>query len=786
MSRRQIINFEHGTVRMAIIPSNSTSWIQDNIPFEGGTLYASIPRELKESALWCGFRKEPNPDPAKKDRKPPYSAVTGGLAKVNDPTTLTTYAKVAAAFAAMHYDGFNRAFGFDDFVGIDLDNIRDPATGEITCEKAAEIIHRFLDAGAYIEISPSDTGIRIICRGTFLRFGKGVKGFHHFEVYGRGPGGLHFLSVTGNAIRAVDEIPICQEALDWLYETYFKKPEVIYERPEYGLMDSPPLSDDEIIEKLRRSKHGVEFIGFYDNGGTGDHSSDDLRMCSMIGFYTQDSEQIDQIFRGSALYRDKWDRADYRTSTINKALEGLTATWQPPQHAEGQHYGLTESEAARRFTDSDLAEGFKVLRFTRQAQVQRYNEGLGIWQRDNHGFELKKSARETVKVILTEIIDEPDPVRRTKLLSLAAKIETNRGLNDVSNLVMMDLPEFLPDLSNTKDYILCVANGLVYMPLGKLWPHCEDFQFTLQSPVTYDTEAECPLWVKFIDEFCCGDVALIQFIQSWSGYCCSGYVNEQKMAVFYGRGQNGKSVYLEVMKHTLGGFAATTPADTLLQRKSEQSNDLAALEYVRFVSAIESDEGQALAEGRIKALTGGDEIVCRKLFEEYRTFTPRFKLNLATNSKPRVNGTDFGIWRRLLLIPCKAEIHNPDKHLLEKLKTEAPGILNWLVQGFQRWQAEGLVIPACIVTATQEYRAECDTVGRFLDGVCNPYEDSINHHDGIQASLLYKAYSAWCLAEGHKPFSNVRFSQKMTEHGFPSYKKPGGMFYTHALRIGAR
>jgi putative DNA primase/helicase len=551
-------------------------------------------------------------------------------------------------------------------------------------------------------------------------------------------------------------------------------------------MDSPPLSDSEIIEKLYHSKRGAEFRGLFDNGSTEDHSSGDLTLCSMIGFYTQDSEQIDQIFRGSALYRDKWERVDYRTTTINRALEGLTATWQPPQHVEGQHYGLTESEAARRFTDSDLAEGFKVLRLARQPWGWQYNEASGIWRKDNHNFELKKSVRTISKIILSEMADEPDPGRRDKLFALAKKLETRRGLDDIAGLVLMDLPEFLPDASNTKDNTLCVANGVVYMPLGKLWPHGEEHQFTLQSPVTYDTEAECPLWVKFIAELCCDDVDLIRFIQSWSGYCCSGYVNEQKMAVFYGRGQNGKSVYLEVMKHILGGFAATTPADTLLQRKSEQSNDLAALEYVRFVSAIESDEGQSLAEGRIKSLTGGDEIVCRKLFEEYRTFTPRFKLNLATNSKPRVNGTDFGIWRRLLLIPCKAEIHNPDKHLLEKLKTEAPGILNWLVQGFQRWQAEGLVIPACIVTATQEYRAECDTVGRFLDGVCNPYEDSINHHDGIQASVLYKAYSAWCLAEGHKPFSNVRFSQKMAEHGFPSYKKTGGMFYTHALKIGAR
>ncbi len=764
------------------IINESKGCTQDSTPFNAS--FANVLVKLKESPLWCGYKNQPNQDPTKKPHKIPYSVVTGHNARVNDTATLTTYERLAVALSSGLCDGVNYAFGYDDAIGIDLDRIR-LDTGAITCPKAAEIISRFKSAGAYIEASPSNTGIRIVCLGVFSRFGKGINGFNNFEIYGKGPCGLHFLSITGNAIQSVDEIPVCQDALDWLYQSYFKIPEVIYEKPEHGLIYSPALSDGEIIEKLRCSKLGVEFTSLYDTGSTGDHSSDDLKLCSMLAFYTQDSDQIDQIFIESALYRAKWDRTDYKVSTIDRALNGLTVTWQPRTVA-ALRYGTSEFEAARRFTDGETAADFKILRQAKQPQVNRYSKELGVWQRDYHSFELKRSVKEISKVVLSEIVNESDADFRTKLFKLAGKIETNRGLSDIVSLITGELSEFLPDLSNTKDNLLCVENGVLHLPKGNLWPHSEAHQFTLRSPVSYDKEAACPLWAKFINEFCCGDVELILFLQVWAGYCCSGYVNEQKMAVFFGYGQNGKSVFLEIMKFILGGFAATTPADTLLQRKSEQSNDIAALEHVRFVSAIEPDEGSALAEGRIKSLTGGDQVTCRKLFEEYRTFTPRFKLNLATNSKPRVNGTDFGIWRRLLLIPCKAEIQNPDKHLLEKLKREAPGILNWLVAGFQIWKKNGLTIPACILTATQDYKTESDTVGRFLDGVCNPYIDDIHHKDGIQSSLLYKGYTSWCLDEGHKPFSNIRFSQKMAEHGFPSSKFRAGMFYPVRLTLGGR
>ncbi|WP_446812051.1 phage/plasmid primase, P4 family [Methylomonas sp. 2BW1-5-20] len=723
----------------------------------------NIPRELRDQPRWACYKLEPNPDGGK-DKKVPNNPSTGRHAKINEPATFGTFDAALAGVTSGRFDGINYAFGYDTFVGIDLDTVVHPETGEFLDADAAEIVRRFSEAGAYVERSPSSAGIRIICKGLLPGFGKGRTGFNHFEVYGKGPKGLHFLSLTGNAINPVETVPFCVDLCLEFSREYIQRPETL-PRPIEVVGESPELSDEEIIRLVRGAKNGVEFSTLFDNGSTGDHSSDDLRLCSMLGFYTQNPDQIDQIFRESALYRAKWDRADYRESTIRKALEGLTATYQ--RRGPEIRYGTTESEAARRLVESDEGSSFRVLRQARRPDVYRYDGG--VWRIDHHRAALLNAVRGVAKQLRTEMVEEANAQRRDKLYSLAKKLETRRGLDDVTTLATYMLAEFDPHLSDQQDGLLLVANGQLILATGELIPHDPLNQWTRQSFIVFDPRAKCPTFTKLIYEFCCGDEALARFLQLWFGYCCSGYTVEHKAAIFFGFGQNGKSVLLETIKHILSQFATTTPTDTLLQRRSDQTNDIAALEGVRFVSAIETDEGQALAEGRVKSLTGGDEIVCRKLFEEFRTFTPKFKLNLATNAKPRVSGTDNGIWRRLLLIPCRAEVSNPDRQLFEKLKAEASGILNWLVEGFRAWQAEGLVIPDCIKQATADYRQESDIVGRFL-------EDNPPPFDPVKSSIIYKQFALWADEQGHKAFSQMRFSQKLTEKGFSISKRQDGNY----------
>jgi putative DNA primase/helicase len=136
-------------------------------------------------------------------------------------------------------------------------------------------------------------------------------------------------------------------------------------------------------------------------------------------------------------------------------------------------------------------------------------------------------------------------------------------------------------------------------------------------------------------------------------------------------------------------------------------------------TTTEVEQGKRLSEPLIKQVMGNDRMTTRFLYGEFFDFVPTFKIFMVTNDKPVIKGTDFGIWRRLKLVPFTTRIpeEKQDKHLelkLElKLREEASGILNWLLEGTRRWKEEGMKVPAAILNATDEYRGEMDVIGNF-------------------------------------------------------------------------
>jgi putative DNA primase/helicase len=138
------------------------------------------------------------------------------------------------------------------------------------------------------------------------------------------------------------------------------------------------------------------------------------------------------------------------------------------------------------------------------------------------------------------------------------------------------------------------------------------------------------------------------------------------------------------------------------------------------VTANETDDKARLNEARVKSLTGGDTLTARLLHKEFFQFRPIAKFWLAFNHKPRVADDSHGFWRRVRLIPflhrfTEAEA---DKHLLDKLRAEAPGILAWAVRGCLDWQAKRLGMPSSVRAATEAYREESDPLSGFLAEKC--------------------------------------------------------------------
>jgi putative DNA primase/helicase len=178
----------------------------------------------------------------------------------------------------------------------------------------------------------------------------------------------------------------------------------------------------------------------------------------------------------------------------------------------------------------------------------------------------------------------------------------------------------------------------------------------------------------------------------------------------------------------------------------------------------ETKEGQRLDDARLKDLTGGETIIARPLYSnKHISFSPTHKLVVVGNYHPTVSDDSHGFWRRVVLYPFSVTIPQgkQDKRLLEKLISEGPGILNYLLKALKIYFANGLEIPNTLTKATQKYRTEQDVVQQFLDDEC-----VITPEETIPKSTLYLKYTLWCSVNGLHGVSSNRLSRKLKDKGF--------------------
>jgi len=274
----------------------------------------------------------------------------------------------------------------------------------------------------------------------------------------------------------------------------------------------------------------------------------------------------------------------------------------------------------------------------------------------------------------------------------------------------------------------------------------------------------CPEWLAFLDTIMGGDQELVAFLQRAVGYCLTGSIKEQCMFIAYGRGANGKSTFMDTISYILGDYATTTAVETFVgRREGAIPNDLAALAGARLVTCSETGEGGGLDEALVKLVTGGDPITARFLNREFFNFIPAFKLWMLTNHKPIVKGTDEGIWRRLRMIPFTVTIpkEQRDKALPDRLRKEAPGILQWALDGLKEWQRIGLAPPEAVMQATEDYKQEMDILADFLAECC-----TVDPALTIENKRLYALYVSWAKDNGLTPRSHKWLTRSLNDRGF--------------------
>lgn len=372
------------------------------------------------------------------------------------------------------------------------------------------------------------------------------------------------------------------------------------------------------------------------------------------------------------------------------------------------------------------------------------------------------------------------------LVKWAAKSEMRSSIDAAVALAkrMLSVDESAVD---SNPWMLNCLNGTVDLRTGVLKPHDPDDYITKLCPVPYDPAARSEVWegviAKVTLETELRTRPLASFLQRWFGYCATGSTREQCFVVHFGSGSNGKSTILDTVADVLGDYAAAAAPGMLVGGlETRHPTELADLFGRRMVTAHETGDGGHLREDLVKQLTGSDKIKARYMRADFFEFAPTHKIQLLTNHKPIIKGTDPGIWRRVLLMPYQARFGSreevnagraqyiKDTTTAERLRDELPGVLTWIVRGAQDWFAGGVQAPDVVLAASRDYQSEQDRIGQFVAESCEIGLQNNEPLNDIFNAGLYPAYRAWCVEGGYHALSKIRFLQEI-ERCVPGFRK---------------
>ena len=733
--------------------------------------------DLKQMKIWvCFIITESNG----KTNKSPISA--HGTETGSDADHAHTWVTYDEAVKAMQERGYD-AVGFsvpEDMGFLDMDHMNET-------DPFVQIrLDRF---NSYTERSVSGNGIHIYFKmdpgkiPTYEKDGKRKldKAYYqknpknHIEMY-FGAITNRFSVFTGNAIRNVPISDCTDAALLTLESDMRKKPITRSESSDTDYVDI--ASDDfDIICNLRKQKNGEKFKKLYDDGDFSDYGSQseaDCALCAIIAFRTgPDHDAIDSIFRGSALYREKWERDDYREETITKGIEACNGVF---------HRTLIPHPTFIRFNEQN-GQPYVVVPLLAQYVrdhlhylLVRDSGKQGLLKYVYEGGVYKLYADEMFKGCIKGFIEDYDP-----------ELVRIKQVNEAFQHIITDRNYISQDELNAREDVINFENGLLVVTADglELKGHDPSVYSTIQIPCKWTGErTPTPVFAEYLKTLTDGDKDTARLLLQFIGACISNIKGwRMKKSLFLvGDGDTGKSQLKSLVERLLGrgNFIGTdlSEIEARFGTGTIYGTRLAGSSDMSFMTVSELKT--------FKKLTGGDSVFAEFKGIQGFEFTYGGLLWFCMNRLPKFGGDD-GKWvyNRIMVVNCPNVIppEKQDKQLLDKMYEEREGIIYLAVRALQKVLQNGYRFdePQSVSQAREQYMAENNTVLSFFEECMIPRKgDKIR--DSATTGKVYKVYREWCI-DNNKGFAKTakEFRDTLADHLGSTFdemtKRSGGNTY---------
>jgi P4 family phage/plasmid primase-like protien len=713
----------------------------------------ALPEELLAKRRFLLWKKSPGAKRVKTRKTPFYASGeirNGKLDTPEDLSKLVSFEEAESVYMLGGYAGIGFALG-DGTGAFDLDYcLGEHGGGLVEGHAGYEIVREAKRRGAYIEVSPSGRGLRIIgpCQNEEAYSRDGL------EYWGRG----RFVTLTGNAWANAGG---WVELNDLRATLPARTTRVDDETDHEG-----PIITPRTIDELRDALSAI------------DADERELWIRMGMALKTLPDEKGKSLWIDWSQKSKKFDAADTERvwESFNPTGSGYKAIFAEARD-NWNWTNPASREVASNAIEGEVLEGAEVsedaiaLAFTaRYRDTLRYDHDAGSWS-EWDGGRWRRDGRQRAFHYAREASRMLGEGKRAMCKAIVATgVEKFAKAHPAHAVESGDW--------DRDPMLLGTPGGTVDLTTGELRTPDPKHLITKQTNATPD-RGEPMLWLRFLNEALGGDAEAIRFLQRWAGYCLTGDTREHALLFLHGPGGTGKSVFLNTLARVLGDYAVTAPMETFTASKYERHPaDLAMLRGARLVTASETEEGRHWAEAKIKQITGGDPITARFMRQNFFTYSPQFKLTIIGNHAPRLTSPDDAMRRRFNILGFNVKPSKPDSHLEEKLQPEHGRILQWAIEGCLDWEMlGGLACPDAVIKATEEYFQEQDLFGQWLEQACT---QSSGRRESSKA--LYEDWAAFARHAGDDPGSQCSFSDRLKSRGFIR-KKVGGVAYYQGLEL---
>lgn len=508
-----------------------------------------------------------------------------------------------------------------------------------------------------------------------------------------------------------------------------------------------------------------------------------------------DEEHARQVWRAAAEERIENDPGERADRTIE---HGLLRPWsdfgtdfeEDPGVAATRLQG-NSSAGVRPLTDLGNAErlvdqhGVDIRRVREAGTWVVWQDGR--WVRDEGAAHVRYLAQEAARAIHVEAAAEG--LTNAEQRSISDWSLASQGAFRLR--AMEEQARYRPEVAaSRKDFdrqpfLVNFANGTLDLKTETFREHRRDDMLTKILPHPYDPNAQCPVWDAALKR-ALPDEEDRAYLQRALGTALIGQVPDRQFLLIYGDPGTGKSIVMEAVASVLGEYALKGKPEVLIQTRGHGSGptpELAELEGRRLVYFSETEQHARMAVARLKDMTGSGMVNGRRNREDGGEFPLIATLVMDTNHVPAMGG-DPGAWDRVQVLVFSHVVpveERRDRHdLLDQLRQEGPGILNWLVEGARQYLASGLQPPESALRFRERLRGEEDLIPQFLAEACEVGDGPTFREEPAR---VFAAYQTWCEDNGFEGYqSQTPFWRDPAMRNFATAKS-GGKRYRTGLRL---